>query len=106
MSGGLTPLVRGVQRGSGVGRQVTARRCDARYTKNRNTLNEGGTGMTFKPLKFETPETLEERKAELARQAKRMCDGAGKTSITATGVPRTPEAERALYAAWMKGEET
>ena len=59
--------------------------------------------MTFKPLKFEKPTTLAQRKAELARQAKRMCDGAGDVSITATGEHRDPELERFRYEAWMAG---
>ena len=59
--------------------------------------------MTFKPLKFAKPTTLAGRKAELARQAKRMCDGAGEESITATGERRDPELERFRYEAWMAG---
>ena len=58
--------------------------------------------MTFKTWKFEKCETLAERKAELARQAKRMHDGAGTTSVTATGVKRTATQERARYAEWKK----
>ena len=50
--------------------------------------------MTFKPLKFAKPTTLAGRKAELARQAKRMCAGAGEDSITATGERRSPSTER------------
>ena len=60
--------------------------------------------MTFKPLKFEKPATLAQRKAELARQAKRMCAGAGEDSITATGERRSPATERATYRAWMAGD--
>ena len=59
--------------------------------------------MTYKPLKFDKPTTLAGRKAELARQGKRLANGAGEVSITATGVRRDPELERFRYEAWMAG---